>query len=198
MLKVNKEINIAYSILKKVTLDKSYVSIELNKYLENSKNVNNALITKIVYGVLEKDITLEYFVAQNVSKMPKDEIKILLKMVAYISKTIDSIPPFALVNEIVEIAKRVDKYSAGFVNAVSKKLISKQIMLPPKREKIKYLSVKYNYPEWVIIELLKSHDEAFVESLISEELTTMTHIRVNRRLISPKEFKIKLELFEIK
>lgn len=195
---MNKEINIAYSILKKVTLDKSYVSIELNKYLENSKNVNNALITKIVYGVLEKDITLEYFVAQNVSKMPKDEIKILLKMVAYISKTIDSIPPFALVNEIVEIAKRVDKYSAGFVNAVSKKLISKQIMLPPKREKIKYLSVKYNYPEWVIIELLKSHDEAFVESLISEELTTMTHIRVNRRLISPKEFKIKLELFEIK
>ena len=141
---MNKEINIAYSILKKVTLDKSYVSIELNKYLENSKNVNNALITKIVYGVLEKDITLEYFVAQNVSKMPKDEIKILLKMVAYISKTIDSIPPFALVNEIVEIAKRVDKYSAGFVNAVSKKLISRQIMLPPKREKIKYLSVKYN------------------------------------------------------
>ena len=75
-------------ILKKVILDKSYVSIELNKALQKNPNVNTALVTKIVYGVLEKDITLEYFVECNVNKMPKPEILILLKMVGYVSKTI--------------------------------------------------------------------------------------------------------------
>lgn len=195
---MNKELSLSYMILKKVILDKSYVSIELNKALQKNPNVNTALVTKIVYGVLEKDITLEYFVECNVNKMPKPEILILLKMVGYVSKTINSIPTFALVNEVVNLAKKEDKYASGFVNAVSKKLISSQIVLPSKKDKIKYLSVKNNYPEWVIKELLKSHDEKFVEDLVSVNLTTLTHIRVNRSLISAREFKIKLELFEIK
>ena len=59
---MNKELNIAYDILRKVVIDKSYVSIELNKYLNSIDGVNTSLITKIVYGVLEKDITLEYFI----------------------------------------------------------------------------------------------------------------------------------------
>ena len=58
--------------------------------------------------------------------MPETRILLLLKMVAYSAKTISSIPPFALVNEIVNITKRVDRYQAGFVNAVSKKLITNQ------------------------------------------------------------------------
>ena len=152
---MNKELSLSYMILKKVILDKSYVSIELNKALQKNPNVNTALVTKIVYGVLEKDITLEYFVECNVNKMPKPEILILLKMVGYVSKTINSIPTFALVNEVVNLAKKEDKYASGFVNAVSKKLISSQIVLPSKKDKIKYLSVKNNYPEWVIKELLK-------------------------------------------
>ena len=68
---MNKELSLSYMILKKVILDKSYVSIELNKALQKNPNVNTALVTKIVYGVLEKDITLEYFVECNVNKMPK-------------------------------------------------------------------------------------------------------------------------------
>ena len=108
--------------------------------------------------VLEKDITLEYFVSQFTKKLPETKILILLKIVAYSSKAISSIPSFALVNEIVNIAKKVDRHLSGFVNAVSKKLIANEIILPNKKDYVKYLSVKYNYPEWVIKELLKKHD----------------------------------------
>ena len=131
---MNKELNISYEILKKVCIDKSYVSIELNKCLDNVNNVNTSLITKIVYGVLEKDITLDYFISKFVSKAPDIKIMILLKIVAYCSKAINSIPSFALVNEIVNIAKKVDRHQSGFVNAVSKKLISSQIVLPSKEK----------------------------------------------------------------
>jgi len=195
---VNKELNISYNILKKVIIEKSYVSIELNKNINGIIGVNTSLITKIVYGVLEKDITLEYFVSKFVSKLPDQKILILLKMVAYISKAINSIPSFALVNEIVNIAKTVDKHQSGFVNAVSKKLISNEIVLPSKKDYVKYLSVKYNFPEWVIQELLKKHDRSFVEALVSHELTTLTHIRIKESLISTSEFKEKLNELGIK
>lgn len=189
---MNKELRISYDVLRKVYIDGAYVSIELNKGLTTTKSINNALVTKIVYGVLEKDITLEYFVSKYVSKMPKVEFLILLKMVAYVSHSIGSIPKFALVNEIVEIAKGIDRHQAGFINAVSKKLISNNIELPSKSNRTKYLSIKYSYPEWVIKELLKKHDYAFVEALISENLSNDTHIRVNLDKISAHDFKEEL------
>lgn len=187
---MNRELKISYEILSKVIIDKSYVSIELNKYLtKNNNKFNSALVTKIVYGVLEKDIMLEHFIGQFVKKMPKVELLILLKMVAYISKAINSIPPFALVNEIVTIAKSIDIHQSGFVNAVSKKLIDGKLVLPDKKNLNKYLSVRYNYPEWVISELLKSHDIEFVTDLISKSLTNLTHIRVNLDKIQPDKFR---------
>lgn len=195
---MNKELNASYQILEKVCIEKSYVSIELNKFLKNAQGMNASLVTKIVYGVLEKDISLEYFISQFVKKQPDPKILILLKIVAYSSKSVSSIPHFALVNEIVSIAKKIDKYSAGFVNAVCKKLISNDLILPSKKDITKYLSVKYNYPEWVIIELKKSKSIEFIEELISKELTTLTHIRINVKLITPQKFKEKLDKLGIK
>lgn len=196
---MNKELKISYDILKNVIVDKSYVSIELNKVLNKIKDsdINSSLITKIVYGVLEKDILLDYFIAKFLKKSPKIEILIVLKIVAYVSKEINSIPSFALVNEMVNITKKIDMHQSGFVNAVSKKLISSNIVLPNKSDKIKYLSVKYNYPEWVIRELLKSKDLDFVENLVSKDLTTLTHIRVNLLEISATDFKKKLDDLQI-
>lgn len=190
---MNKELKISYDILKKVIIDKSYVSIELNKVLNGVENVNTALITKIVYGVLEKDISLNYFISSFATKIPKESILILLKIVAYVSKEINSIPHFALVNEIVNLSKKVDSHQSGFVNAISKKLIANNIVLPNKKNINKYLSVKYNYPEWVISELLKSHNLDFVESLIAKDLPTSTHVRVNLDKISAKDFKCELD-----
>lgn len=195
---MNKELNASYQILKRVCIDKSYVSIELNKYLQGIQDINTALITKIVYGVLEKDITLEYFVSSFLKKLPEQKILLLLKIVAYASKAIDSIPHFALVNEIVEIAKKVDKHSAGFVNAVSKKLITNDITLPSKKNMTKYLSIKYSYPEWVIEQLKKTKDMAFIEDLLATDLTTLTHIRVNLNEITAEGFKDKLKEKNIK
>lgn len=196
---MNKELRISFDVLKKVYMDGAYVSIELNRALETTKGINSALVTKIIYGVLEKDITLEYFVSSFLAKTPKTEFMILLKMVAYVSKSISSIPSFALVNEVVDMAKAIDRHQSGFVNAVSKKIISSKISLPNRdKEYTKYLSIRYSYPEWVIKELLKSHDKSFVESLVSENLPTDTHIRVVTSKISPKDFRSKLDVLGIR
>ena len=191
---MNKELKASYEVLRKIYIDGAYVSIELNKLLNTTNGMNNALITKIVYGVLERDISLEYFISGFVAKLPKPELLILLKMVAYVSKNISSIPKFALVNEVVNIAKTIDRHQSGFINAVSKKLSTNEIKFPDKAKNLtKYLSIKYNYSEWVIKELLKKHKLDFVESLIAEELPSDTHIRVNLDKISAANFKKKLD-----
>lgn len=196
---MNKELNLSYEILSKVYLEKSYVSIELNKFLTKmDKSINSSLVTKIIYGVLEKDILLEYNILQYVNKLPEPKILILLKIVGYVSKAVNSIPPFALVNEIVSLCKRVDMHKSGFVNAVSKKLVNNDIKLPKKDDFVKYLSVRYNYPEWVITELLKSNSKEFVTELISTELTNLTHIRVNLDKTTSDKFKQKLIDLDIK
>ena len=64
------------------------------------------------------------FVNHFVKKSPNDKIMILLKIVGYVSKAVNSIPAFALVNEIVTIAKKIDYHSSGFVNAVAKKMVT--------------------------------------------------------------------------
>jgi 16S rRNA (cytosine967-C5)-methyltransferase len=76
-------------------------------------------------------------------------------------------------------------------------LISQQVTRPNKRNLSKYLSVRYNYPEWVIEELLKEHDAKFVSELVSIELTNLTHIRVNLDRITADEFRKLLKKHEI-
>ena len=70
--------------------------------------------------------------------------------------------------------------------------------MPSKNDYTTYISVKYSYPEWVIKELLKDHDMQFVEDLISHELSTLTHGRVNTNIISPSEFLRQLDEMSIK
>ncbi len=188
---MNKEIRQAYAILKKVYFQQSYAGIELNKTISREReNSNTKLVTKIVYGVIENDIQLQYIIDLFTKAKPEDEINLLLKIGTYIIKNINSIPEFACVNEIVEIAKAIKNTKiAGFVNATLKNICKTKVKFPDRNKNIiKYFSVIYSYPEWVIEELLREHDENFVENLLAHELTTLTHIRILTERISVEDF----------
>ena len=193
---MNKEIMYAHNVLKAVYFDDAYSSIELNKLLKNSaiQTLNKNLITKIVYGVLEKDIYLSYVISKFCSKKPESDVELLLKIGAYILKFVNGVPNFACVNEIVELCKKsCSKFVAGFVNAVLKKIDKSEISLPDKNNNfVGYLSVKYSYPEWFVKKLLKEYSHDFVEKLLEYSLTTLTHIRIVESKIKIDEFINKL------
>lgn len=189
---MNKELNIAFEVLQKVYFEGAYASIELNKAL--TEDINKAIVTKIVYGVLEEDIYLSYAVSKFVTKTPKPKVLLVLKIATYVSQNINSIPPFALTNECVEITKKVaDKYTAGFVNATIKNIIKTKVNLPnPKVNFAKYLSVKYSYPTWYVDELIKNFGTKFTEELLAFKPTTSTHIRVVRQTNTTLEQSVKM------
>ena len=188
---MNKELKTSYDVLRKVYSQNAFSSIELNKALQSTQ-ASHGLVTKIVYGVLENDLLLTYYVSQFYTKKPKPAVLLLLKMGAYVSHFLNSIPPFALVNELVEMGKLHDKAIAGFLNATLKKVVNGQITLPSEQNPVERLSIQFSYPTWLVKKLLSQHSKEFVEQLLSTQLTTLTHIRLNNKKISQSEFEKQL------
>lgn len=179
---MNKELSVSYDILKKVYFDNTYANILLNKH--KSADVNFALVTKIVYGVIEKDIYLEYVVKQNVKNVPKPSVMLLLKIGTFVLQNVNSIPPYALVNEIVNLSKiENDRFVAGFVNATLKNISKNPVKLPPKSLNLsKYYSIKYSCPEWIVVKLLKLFSETELEKYFETDLNDLTHVRVLKNI----------------
>ena len=187
---LNKDLNYSYKVLNNIYFKGAYSSIELNKLLLSlDEGVNKALITKIVYGVMEKDIILDYVLSKFTKANTDKNLLLLLKMATFVHKELDSVPDFALVNEVVNISKGISKHASGFVNATLKNIIKNKVNLAElKGNPTKYMSVKYNYPEWMIKELNKHFDEKFVLDFLTHEETTLTHIRILQDKISIDDF----------
>ena len=111
---MNREIYESYNILKKVYFDGGYAGVELNKLLIKAEMVNTKTITKLVYGVIEKDTFLSFVVNSFVTKKAKENVLLILKLGTYIHYFLNSIPSYTIVNECVNLIKKEeDKYVAG-------------------------------------------------------------------------------------
>lgn len=139
---------IAAKILLSVEKDNAYSSLSLASSLKKesfSDERDKALVTNIVYGVLERKITLDY----NISLYLKNPIKKLhpavltiLRVGAYQLLFMDKIPASAAVNETVKLTNAFGVgFSRGLVNAVLRKISAAGLAYPDKNNVIEYLSV---------------------------------------------------------
>ena len=85
---------LAFEILLSIYKDGAYSSIELNRRAEGASN--QAIVTRIVYGVLQNDVKLEYCISKITRKRPSKTVTVLLKMGLYCLMYIDSITRYAL------------------------------------------------------------------------------------------------------
>lgn len=151
---MNKDFRIAYDILDKVFREGAYSNILLTEVV--NKVDNKALVTKLVYGTLEKNITLEYYISKLCNSKPQNKINTILKLGIFMQKFMDSIPNYAIVNEMVDLAVYAKKPKlCGFVNATLKNSFEQEIQLP-KDEKLA-LSVKYSVPLWLVKAYFKQY-----------------------------------------
>ena len=166
----------SFTTLQQVYNERAFSSIALNKTLNFCKAQDKALITKIVYGVLDNDIKLDYVISKYVKKMPKGDTLLFLKMGTYCLMEL-SIPVYAVVNDIAELAKVTeDKRLVGFVNATLKS-IAKTIESfdDYPTDEVENMSVRHSYPLWALKKLVKDYgkDTAFqIVSTIQENRTT--------------------------
>lgn len=132
-----------------------------------------AFIKRLFEGTLERRIELDYeldLISNTPVRKMKPFIRNLLRMSAYQLLYMDSVPDAAAVNEAVRLAgKRGFHNLKGFVNGVLRKLASGkgERKLPSKEaEPVRFLSVAYSMPEWLVEHFLASYSYEETERLL--------------------------------
>lgn len=131
--------------------DGKYSNLEVNAALVSSgiTGADSALYTRLVYGVLERKITLDYII-DGISTRPSAELDCdvltALRIGLYQLIYMDRVPEFAAVSESVDM---LPKSKRGFVNAVLRTFLrnGKKVIFPEEGSCARRLSVKYSFPE---------------------------------------------------
>ncbi len=141
---------LALRVLEKCESADGYSNLALDSAIKRSEltQADRGLLTALVYGTLEKRLTLDAVIA-SLAARPIGEIdptvRNLLRMGLYQIAYLDRVPDHAAVNETVNMAPR---RGSGFVNAILRAFIrgGKQIPLPNEAvDPVGYLSVKYSF-----------------------------------------------------
>lgn len=188
----------SYQTLTEVYENKAFSSIALNRTLNSCTAKDKALITKLVYGVLDNDLKLSYVLGKYVRKLPKGDALIMLKMGLYCLTEL-SIPHYAVVNDMAELAKITgDKYVVGFVNATLKRMSQtvKDFDDYPF-DALENLSVKYSYPMWALKKLVKDYGKELacaIASFSPEQRSTIRFVNERDKLSVEHKYGCKAEI----
>lgn len=178
----------AFKVLMKIEEDGAYSNIALNNAVKDSElsPLDASFTSALVYGVLERKITLDYIIKQY-SKIPLRKIELKTKTILRLGLLqmafMDKIPESAAVNESVKLAKQQKlQKSSGFINAILRSFARDncKIKYPDSNNKVKYYSVKYSCPEPLVKLWLDSYGEDNAKGIL-EKLSGRPNIyaRVN-------------------
>lgn len=135
---------------------------------------DKAFIKRLTEGTLERQLEMDYYLDQ-VSSVPvpkmKPLIRCLMRMSLYQLLYMDTVPDSAVCNEACKLAaKRGFGSLRGFVNAVLRELSrGKASLTLPDRESdpIRYLSVRYSIPQWIVEFWLEEYGMDMAETIMS-------------------------------
>ncbi len=165
-------------------------------------NEDKALFTNLVYGTVQKYITLNYFLEPFIEKKkPKHFIYNLLLMSVYQLVYLD-IPEYAVLDESVKIAKIKDLKLGTFVNGVLRNFLRTPLRdienIKDSGDLITYYSVKYSHPIWLVTFLLKDYNYEELEKILTENNSIKKDaIRVNTLKATKEEVINELRKLEI-
>ncbi len=155
-MKNNDARHIAFEVLRSIDKDGAYSNLSLDASLNSAQSGSReaALASALTYGVLEREITLDYCLSQHLKqplKKLKPQVLTVLRMGAYQLLFMDKIPARAAISESVALAKSSGcAFAAGLVNAVLRNVAEAGLTLPQNTDRVNRLSVEYSFPEWLV------------------------------------------------
>lgn len=143
------DLELAFSILYKVINEEAKSNDEINKIADEASNL--AFLTKNVYGVLENKIYIDYMIRKlSTIRLKKihPSVLVILEIGIYNIHFLNT-KDYAIVNELVDLTKKKNKRSSGFVNAILRNFIrdEEEIAKIKESDDIKSLSIRYSLPE---------------------------------------------------
>ncbi len=188
----------AIRVLSRVDQSDSYLDKVLEKELDSSElsSLDKSLLTEIVHGVVRWQAKLDWvltgFYHGEFTKCITP-VKNAMRIALYQIMFLDKIPPFAAVNESVEIIKRIKGVrSANVVNAVLRNILHhiNDIRYPKREDDLpRYFAVVYSHPQWMVKRWLDQFGEEQTEALLqANNRRPPLTLRINTLQTSIKDF----------
>lgn len=149
-----------------------YASLEAAATLEGDKlgGADRGLYSALVYGVVERAVTLDFIIdrfSSTPAKKLEPIVRAALRLGLYQLLYMDKIPDHAAVSESVEL---VPKRASGLVNGVLRAFLreDKKFDLPERKtDPVGHLSVKYSVPEELCRFFLDAYGETDTEGILA-------------------------------
>lgn len=180
---------LALETLDKVLERGSYSNLQLNETLRRSqlKDVDKRLVTNLVYGVLQRQLTLDYWLTPLVRRTPQSWVKTLLMMSIYQYQYLDRVPDWAVTNEAIKIAKyRGNPGIRKFVTGVLHNFLRQgPTAVDQIKDPVQRLSIQGSIPQWLIRTLIDQYGLDSVTKLV-DNVNVPAHLslRVNTAMIT--------------
>ncbi|MEN2766499.1 16S rRNA (cytosine(967)-C(5))-methyltransferase RsmB [Ornithinibacillus xuwenensis] len=148
--------NTIIDLLLRIDQDSGYSHLLISHEIK-SKNISakdEGLLTEIVYGTIQRKLTLDYFIDHfiNANKKMDSWVRMLLRMSIYQMVYLDKVPDHAIIHEAVEIAKyRGHKGISSLVNAILRNVQRNGV--PDTAlisDEVRRLSIETSHPEWLV------------------------------------------------
>lgn len=177
---------VAVKVLSEIERDGSYSNIASDAAIDEARlsRQDSALASFLIYGVLQRKLTLDYvlktFTDKGFNKIHPFVLSVM-RVGAYQLLFTDKIPASAAINEAVKIVKSSkQRFAAGFCNAVLRKIADNREELLKTISQSDNPMVKYSCPKELYLSLEKDYSSEFANDFLSESLLSpKTYAAVN-------------------
>lgn len=177
--------SVAVKVICDILRDKSYSNIAVDSALANANlsKKDSGLATTLIYGVLQRKITLERILEELNDKKGKtdDYVSSAVFVGLYQILFLDRIPGSAAVNETVNVVKQSKfKFAAGFVNAILRKAAANREEVLQKIADSRDISFKYSCPVPLLKNLIADYGRETAEGFLRASLESpKMYARIN-------------------
>lgn len=177
---------VALNVLNGVTGDGAYSNVLLSKSINESdlNEKDRALVTEIVYGTLKYKYTIDrilmFFISRELVKLDISVLNMLRSSV-YQIKYLTKVPEFAIVNEAVDIIKKISGIGASkFINGVLRNYLRQKDTKFTNDDEIMKMSFQYSFLPWMVELFIKQYGKEKALEIMqgSNEIPTVS-ARVN-------------------
>lgn len=189
---------LALTALDRVRQSGAYSNLQLNQLLLQTKlkASDRRLATNLVYGVLQHQLTLEYWLHPFIKGKKTDSwVETLLLMSVYQYHYLDRVPAWAVTDESIEIAKRwgnpgIRRFVTGVLHAILRQGLAD---LSAIADPIKRLAIEESIPVWLVKELVRQYGmEQTQQILAAVNQPAHVAIRINTEAASMESVKAEL------
>lgn len=174
-----------WKALDEVVNKKVYSNLYLRNHLQEVDEKDRALATRIFYGTIQNYRYCKECWSKYVKNKLNPKMDVLLTMSTYQLLFLDKVPSYAIVNDAVNIAKKINVKYAGLTNAVLHKV---------KAIETDNVALKYSLPDWLYKMWVSQYGQEKALVMASASVNILP-IYVRRNTLRTREADFALEPF---